>query len=63
MEPPKKRKYPEILDLVSPGASVAVGVAMEAEQQAVVTSQGGGAAKRNRRSYRSRQIKWLTITK
>lgn len=66
MEPPKKRKYPEHLDivpLVSSGSCAVMGVAMEAEQtgglirgtnidtqQPVVTSQGG-PAKRNRRSY------------
>ena len=60
MEHPKKRKYPEHLDivpLVSSGSSADMGVAMEAEQtggqQPVVTSQGveSGPAKRNRRSY------------
>merc|ERR1719384_2854708 len=66
MEPPKKRKYPEHLDivpLVSSGSCAVMGVAMEAEQtgglirgsnidtqQPVVTIQGG-PAKRNRRSY------------
>merc|ERR1719431_2044007 len=67
MEPPKKRKYPEHLDivpLVTSGSCAVMGVAMEAEHTGGLTPSGtnidtqqpvvtsqGGPAKRNRRSY------------
>jgi len=67
MEHPKKRKYPEHLDivpLVTSGSCAVMGVSMEAEHTGGLTPSGtnidtqqpvvtsqGGPAKRNRRSY------------
>ena len=60
MEHPKKRKYPaleeeervmEVMEVKEEPRSVVVEEGYAEEQHAVVSSEGGGPAKRNRRSY------------
>ena len=60
MEHPKKRKYPaleeeervmEVMEVKEEPRALVVEEGFAEEQHAVVSSEGGGPAKRNRRSY------------